>query len=88
MFLVTSPMYLSGRYAFCQGFMMLSKMGFNLLVRTPDAIFRRLIIGGWVLGCQCILGLCLFLGINITSPFFLSGREGVVLKTVIDGKGY
>ena len=37
-FLVMSPMYLPGRYAFCQGCISLSRRGFSLWVRTPDAI--------------------------------------------------
>ena len=38
MFLVTSPMYLPGKYAFYQGLISLSNMGFRRLVRTPDGI--------------------------------------------------
>ena len=37
-FRVTSPMNLFERYAFCQGQMILSRMGLSLAVRTPEAI--------------------------------------------------
>ena len=37
-FLVTSPMNLFGRYAFCQGEIILSKIGLSLEVKTPEAI--------------------------------------------------
>ena len=37
-FLVTSPMNRFGRYAFCHGEMILSRIGFSLAVRTPEVI--------------------------------------------------
>ena len=37
-FLVISPMYLSCRYAFCQGCMSLLSMGLRRLVIVPDMI--------------------------------------------------
>ena len=37
-FLVTSPMYLCGRYAFCHGEINLSRIGFSLFVSVPEMI--------------------------------------------------
>ena len=37
-FLVTSPINLFGRYAFCQGEIILSKIGLSLEVKTQEAI--------------------------------------------------
>merc|ERR1711954_398360 len=72
-FLVTSPINIFGRYAFCQGDMILSKMGLSLEVKTPEAIFWN--VGRRVMGLRLVMcvGSLSCLGIRVTRPTFCLG---------------